>query len=63
MFKRTGGDGKDDNVIKMRPSFRRSGVKDSNLPMIPAPKESVDQFTRNSNSPFTILPSLVTPST
>lgn len=41
MFKRTGGDGKDNNVIKMRPSFRRSGTKDSNLPMTPAPKEGV----------------------
>jgi hypothetical protein len=41
MFKRGGGDGKDDNVVKMRPSFRRSGAKDSNLPAIPAPKEGV----------------------
>lgn len=39
MFNRGGGDGKDDNVVKMRPSFRRSGVKDSNLPAVPPAKE------------------------
>ncbi|MEE8114927.1 MAG: hypothetical protein V3T23_11315 [Nitrososphaerales archaeon] len=41
MFKRGGGSGRDDNVIKIRASFRRSGVKNSNLPMTPPPKEGV----------------------
>lgn len=41
MFDRGSGNGKDGNVYKIRPSFRRSGVKDSNLPATASPKEGV----------------------